>query len=491
MYGASNAGGPNDMSDMVEIPLIICGEYRKSEFIELNYESGQSVRVPRLTEDHVSEIRANVVSSTEELDRLTIQDVTAFLSAVGQSWLADDSKWRRYALRHAPALTGYPLEMLASDYFMIGEYMRWRTYVYDQVASELGHEHIFDEWIPVQASYVRAFGLGLALHVLVGNLPLAGMYSVLRSIISRNTTLAKLPTRDPVSSYALVAAMLETDPSHPIARSLSLGYWPHGDPAGRAAAEAADVICTWGGASAVYATRAIASPDARLIDFGPKWSAAVIDLDRVDLTEAATRLAAEVSYYDQEACFSPQRVFVRGDVAAFVPELHRALALFAKRMPLRTTNRDVLAHRSGFVLEGLARDWEVRRIDDDAVVVVVPDADDVVEHPLTRTAVLHPVASLDEVTKRIDHRMQTLSVFPWELGLERRDAWAAAGATRLVELGMSRHPRHGFSHDGMRWLNQMVRFVSMERSTSQWYKYGDVNHEALLDALFVIDPNGG
>src|SRR5262249_39264667 len=147
-----------------------------------------------------------------------------------------------------------------------------------------------------------------------------------------------------------------------------------------------------------------------------------------DPDEAAYRLVEDACFYDQEACFNTQHVFVRGDVTAFAERLTGHLDRFAARYPMPGTNRDALAHRQRTVLEpeyvGLstcsAPDWAV----------IVVDVAEPSTHPLTRTLLLHPVRSWDEVAPRLDHRSQTLSVFPWELTHRYRDEWAAAGADR-------------------------------------------------------------
>ena len=167
----------------------------------------------------------------------------------------------------------------------------------------------------------------------------------------------------------------------------------------------------------------------------------------------------------------------------FAERLTDVLERFSQAMPLVTTNRDVLAHRSASMLEATFRGWSVREAGD-ARIVVLPPGVQPSEHPLTRTIYVHPISDFRSVDERIDSHTQSIGVFPWSLALEHRDRWAAAGADRIMELGMSRHPKSGFTHDGARWLNQLVRIVCVEKPLSELYRYNALNSEQLEHWLF-------
>ncbi|NJM90781.1 MAG: hypothetical protein HC863_00340 [Myxococcales bacterium] len=58
--------------------------------------------------------------------------------------------------------------------------------------------------------------------------------------------------------------------------------------------------------------------------------------------------------------------------------------------------------------------------------------------------------------------MQTVAVYPSEIGLRIRDLCAKRGVARVVELGLNNVFRVGGSHDGVFPLQRLVRFASME-----------------------------
>jgi long-chain-fatty-acyl-CoA reductase len=123
-------------------------------------------------------------------------------------------------------------------------------------------------------------------------------------------------------------------------------------------------------------------------------------------------------------------------------------------------------------------------------VVVLVGQEEPAAHPLTRTLYLHEVDSWDQVSARLDHRFQTLGVFPPSLASEHRDEWAAAGADRIAELGWARMPRAGWTHDGVYGMHPMVRLVTAERPRSDFGKYypRPRDHQGWQREYFRGDP---
>ena len=465
----------NEPQEIIDMPLVINGRYKYAEATgevhQIDYESGLRVRIPALAKADLAALNEERPAITEALSSVSTDEITQFLNEAGDQWMARRSEGRRIADKYAHQITGFAPEMLTADYETIGHFMVNRYHTYDQIAAEFGHERIFDEWIPSQMCYVRAFPRGLLLHYLVGNLPLAGMYSILRGIMSRNCNLAKLPSRDPVTVFGFIKAMIDIDPDHPVSRSLSVTYWPHGAGIEDGCLRSVDAVCVWGGTAAVEALKRKIPPNVPVAEYGPKWSASVIDLTRCDPEEAAYRLVEDVSFYDQEACFSTQRAFVRGPLDPFRSWLRKYFDHFGNRFPLLSANRDALAHRSATLLHARYSGLEVEQGEHWAIVVVNDSHAVQLPHPLTRTLFLQPVASLSEVRLYLDSHTQTLSLLPWDIAAEHRDAWALAGADRLVELGWSRLPRAGFTHDATHGMHPLVRLVSQERPRNDFGKY--------------------
>ena len=279
--------------------ILTCNDVEKTHLLE--YESGITVRLPDLGQDGLDAVKRERAALLPELCALTLHDITTFLSEVGKRWLTSGYPIRAEGERNAAAITGYAPRMLNLDYNFMGYVMHNRPYVYDYIEWELGNERIMDEWCRQKASWVRAFPYGIVLHSMVGNMALANAFTLLWAAMTKNISLGKLPARDPATPLALAQAFVDVDPKHPMARAMSVMYWKHDSALVSAACDIADVVFAWGGNNSIKQLKEKVPANVPFVEFGPKWSLAVVDLDQCDNEMAAWRMAADVTFYDQEA----------------------------------------------------------------------------------------------------------------------------------------------------------------------------------------------
>jgi long-chain-fatty-acyl-CoA reductase len=453
------------------------------------FPDGLRIEFPSFAENDLVAIIDGTPARRRELGCLTTRDVASFFRRVGLAWLDGGLEARSLADALGPRVTQYAPRVVISDYQTLGHFLASRHYTHDMVAAEFCDERVLDEWVNVQMSQVRAFPRGLALHYQVGNVPLASLFSLVRGMITRNENVAKVPARDPISALAFALALIEVDPDHPITRSTTVGYWRHDDPVGDRLLDAADTVCVWGGEEAVRSIKRRVRPNVPVAEYGPRWSASVIDLDALcdpDKDRAAYRLAEDVCFYDQEACFNSQRAFVRGDLDGFLPRLRSAFAAFAARVPMTVEDVDAFANRSSALLDAMYLGCETSDGGDWAV-VVADDPTAIISHPLLRTLYVHPIADLGDVTAHLNATVQTLGVMPWSVTATWRDKWAAAGVDRMVDLGYSRIPREGFTHDGTLGLHSFVRIACVERPMDDIGKYSDRLDPLLSERQWFLD----
>jgi long-chain-fatty-acyl-CoA reductase len=258
-------------------------------------------------------------------------------------------------------------------------------------------------------------------------------------------------------------SFIDVDSAHPVTRALNAVHWTGGEdgPLEREIVASADVICAWGDTPAMeWASRQV-RPGVEVISFGPKRSIAVVGRD-ADRKKCARALAHDVCVYDQQACFSVQEVFVEEPHEDFLDELKLALDLYATLVPKGYHTFDQQAAWSISALEASFAGAAVQASAEQhwSIVVGEPGAADT--HPLGRFLYVHPVKSLREVARNVGPEVQTVAVAPWSLVHVLRDAVVCAGAARMVELGMSNVFRIGGAHDGIRPLQRLVRFGTVE-----------------------------
>jgi long-chain-fatty-acyl-CoA reductase len=461
------------MAETVHLPIIVNGDVRfpdgQRETIAIDYVDGLRVEIPAVTDEEIAEILAN----RERLDQLSLAEVSQFLTNGGTKWFNAADPLREESLDLCQRATGLSKAMVERDYWMASTSLMFRSVFYDLLEAELGDCHIMDEWVRRQAARVRAFPRGRALHVMVGNVPVASIYSLMRSVLTKNHSVLKLPSRDPFTTTYFVRALIEANGAdHPLSRSLSVLYWPRGSTVFDRLVKGADLVVGWGQGASLEAIKGRIPHSVPYLEFGPKRSFSVVWTDGIDLDKAAMRVAHDVAAYDQEACYSPQRLFVIGEAGPLVEALCSWLDVQQRLIPHGRQSPDIESHLLRAEMEARYRGWRVHSGDGWNVI----ESDDPLalsEHPLSRTLFVHRIESERDVVPFIDDETQTIGIYPYDPHVLRvGELFGRSGALRVVEVGLAAYPRQGFTHDGGFPMHYFVRLVCLEAPAHYSYKYG-------------------
>ncbi|MCP4135506.1 MAG: aldehyde dehydrogenase family protein, partial [bacterium] len=434
----------------IKLPIIVCGKkiypdsLSKEDLTRFSYETGESIVIPKLQEEHIKQI---LESDNKTLHDLSIDDIAKYLDKLSTAW-SEKKEFAETTIKQISSITGYCERIIKNDFDMIIGSCD-RSEIYEMIQGDLVNPYYLDEWLPSQAVYKHAQPRGSVLHIMVGNVPMASLFSLVRSIVTKNISICKLPKRDPVSIIAFASMLVDIDPENPIAKSISVAYWDPASDSGKRIIEKSNTICVWGKLSTMEAMRKIVPYGKELIEFGPKRSFAIYD-DNGDIEGAALRLAKDISIYDQEACFCPLQVFVKSkDIKTYIKELQYYLDQASRLLPKIYTPIDVAAHTTCVIkenqflgnplIQGENQNW---------LIIQKERVEPLDEHPLNRTIFVYQIEDLDEISVLIDKDVQTVSIYPWESYSAIAEKFTFLGATRIVETGMAGHPRGGFSHDG-------------------------------------------
>src|SRR5262249_6408810 len=156
--------------------------------------------------------------------QLSVDDITIYFQEVGKAWADPDNAWRKLALELAPRITGYDPMTVHADVDLVARTLS-RPKQYDFIETDLGDPGLLDESTRNRAVYRRCWPKGRMVHVMVGNVPLAALFTLYRSLVTKNQTIAKVPRRDVVTSLCFAHCIRDVDPHHPVARALSTLYW--------------------------------------------------------------------------------------------------------------------------------------------------------------------------------------------------------------------------------------------------------------------------
>jgi long-chain-fatty-acyl-CoA reductase len=458
---STDAAQKYDRQMPVALPFVIAGRRRAARGDEqvIDSSGGREVAIPTLDEVMAEELLA--LDSFALVD-VPLQEIISFLGRVGMLWRNEEYARRRLWIRHATDVLGYSDRQARDEADWISLILTSRRLLNDSLDIELGGHSIVDTWVRRGDAYVRAYPRGKCLHVLAGNVPLSGVLSIVRALITKNVSVVKCSSRDVLTPVCLALSFLDVDPRHPVARALNVVHWPSTDAhIGANLAATADVCCVWGSQDAVDWARRHARADAALIVFGPKRSMAMVGRD-ADLKVAAHAIAHDVCGYDQGACFSTRTVFTELSPEHLVPALTDALDEYERLLPPGQSAFDGDARVSLLRLEEAYLDNDVHFRRGRSWTIVVGPPDRTADHPLRRTLYIHPVAGLEEAYAYIDDSVQTVTMVPWSIQEQHRESIARRGCSRMAEAGLANVFRSGTAHDGLYPLQHLVRLVAVD-----------------------------
>jgi hypothetical protein len=312
---------------------------------------------------------------------------------------------------------------------------------------------------------LRLVPRGVVCHWVAGNVPLLGMFSWAISMLLGNVNVVRLSSRQDDLLTPLLDLLAEASPEGRVLASETLVLQFDRDDleAHRAMSEAADVRVAWGGREAVESILAMPCDwDCDTLVLGPRVSMAVIDPAALTAKSVA-RLATDIAYFDQQACSSPQHIYVKGTAgtAAFdgaVADLTAALAEQSRKFPRHLldfgeTYRIVL-DRTRVALSGghLRLDAETQW----TVALVARPMDDV--RCANRFVQVVPFAVIEEVLPGIPRNVQSAII-----ALDPADT--AAFTEAAARRGVCRFPRPGQGNffetpwDGIPVAARLVRWV--------------------------------
>ena len=339
------------------------------------------------------------------------------------------------------------------------------------VVRELGVEGLNGEWHEERTARLRAYPLGVIGHWPAGNIEIQPLLSLSCALLGGNASLVRVPAGLVAQTRALLETLSEVSGASSLLERICVASFEHERAdLQRAMAAAVDGAMIWGGAEAVTRIRALPFPPwARIAVFGPRLSVAAMDGESwsggPDRDNWCRRLARDVWQFDQQACSSPQALFLErctaGDLAEFAATLGAAFEAENRLHPRESihpalTSAICLARASWLLDDSTHR----------ALFPATPDwtlllgAGTTVPSPTQgRTLSVLLVDDLREPIARFDGMVQTLGLAVSDDDKENALTQAASrnGVDRIVKLG--RMHVFGSPWDGADLVRPMVRLV--------------------------------
>lgn len=168
--------------------------------------------------------------------------------------------------------------------------------------SEIGDTRRLEDWVDRSKVVPRS----PVLHVVSGNTPHAAFQSLFRAILLGCESWVKIPSSGlpEFEGWASSVASLQ------VRRELP-DEW-----------KCPETAVIYGGAETISFFRDWLSPETRIIEHGPKLSAAFVFAEREGLAE---ELAEDIMRFGQRGCLSVQMVYVKADAELFCEKLAQVL----------------------------------------------------------------------------------------------------------------------------------------------------------------------
>jgi hypothetical protein len=336
---------------------------------------------------------------------------------------------------------------------------------------ELGPESLHNRWRDDGRARLRAFPLGVVGHWPAGNIEIQPILSMTCALLGGNSVIVRVPGGLVEPTRFIMEALEQADPDGILLERIYLTHFPHSEiDLHHAIAQAVDGAMIWGGEDAVRQVRALPFPHwARVGVFGPRLSVAAMDADAwTDQNERqgwCRRIARDVWQFDQQACSSPQALFLErngaADAAEFVEDLRCAFEEENRAHPRieiePSLTSAICRARSSWLLDDVANravfpqspDWTI----------LLGKGTTIPETTQGRTLSVLLADDLMQVISQFDGTVQTLGLGVKDAAKEQLLAESAGrhGIDRIVRLGQMHV--FGSPWDGMDLIRPMTRLV--------------------------------
>ena len=345
------------------------------------------------------------------------------------------------------------------------------------IARELGPNSLEGGWNEAGRARLKAFPVGIVGHWPAANVEIQPLLSMTCSLLGGNAALARVPRDLTGLTQILMERLVQSDPDQVLTRRIFMAAFDSNRrDLHEAMARAVDGAMIWGGQEAVLQVRSLPFPHwARIAVFGPRVSVAAMDAgawsDPRGREAWCTRLARDVWQFEQQACSSPQVLFLEKasgrSTAEFMTVLRRAFEVENKTHP----RREIAAGLTSAIT--LARaSWLLSETAHSAYFPASPDwtllmgsGSDLPRPTQGKTLTVLEVDDLAVPISKFDGNVQTLGLGVADAEKERTLTAAAGkrGVDRIVKLGRM----HVFvpPWDGVDLIRPMVRLVRHVSST--------------------------
>lgn len=348
-----------------------------------------------------------------------------------------------------------------------------------QLKLNLGNIDYLNDYIQVEEEkYIKAQPRGVVCHWMAGNVPTLGIYSVLQSILCKNSNILRVPFECISTVYELLVLLDNilivyegnTYSSKVILRNIALIYFNSMDEHHNSQMSLkADARIVWGGDTAVKAISILPKKNTCVdLIFGPKYSFAVFDksaIESEDFEEYLENTVTDIIAFKQKGCSSPQVLFLEKSKLP-LEEIAQILSRKFEKIVKRYNNLDLEESIAAKIINkrgeySLCLD-KMLYTSKGLQYTILIDSEIKLEQPITgRTIFIKQVDDILEVCPLITKSIQTIGIASKNINkvIDFTGKVTALGVDRVVKVGYMN--LYDSPWDGKLIMSELVRWCSL------------------------------
>jgi hypothetical protein len=419
---------------------------------------------------------------TKFLAQRSTASIVEVLCHVAANWLEPENKFRKFALQHGPAETGFPkatLQVGLDNFFRQFTSENFQALLEQELGTAIGATG--EACLTAnEARPARHFWHGpeFLVHIAAGNIPNPALMSLTLGLLTRSAQFVKCASGASFLPRLFAHSIYEADPK--LGACLEIAKWRGGNlELEKVLFAEADCLTATGSDETLAAIRAQLPAKVRFMGYGHRVSFGLVTREVLcdeEVAKIVSRTADDVVAWNQNGCLSPHVIYVeeRGAVES---------DKFAELLAVELAKREANEPRGGIPMEAAAAIASRRAIYEtlavhraDAKIWSSSDSTAwtvVFEHDvrfqfscLNRFIYVKPVPDLAAVLQGVDElggKVSTVGIAaPPAKARELAAQFARWGATRICPLGQMQNPPLTWRHDGRPALGDLITWTDFE-----------------------------
>lgn len=345
-----------------------------------------------------------------------------------------------------------------------------------------GNKNYLNGFVDVgNGKYIKAQRKGLICHWIAGNVGTLGIYSLIQSLLCRNSNLIRVPKGLISITLRLLKPLKEVEVNlneiyyrgEDLLKAISLVYFKSDNfSLNNEMSSIADGRVFWGGEEALNSVKKLTQKTScKDIIFGPKYSFAVMDreaVESIELEKYLEKLAIDIITFNQKACSSPHVVFIEKGSVSLDEVGNRFAKVFDKvsrKYPLKHIDQGAAAKIINKRAEyGLSLDKMLYNSKCFNYTILVNNSISLEEPIGYRTVFLKEVPDVFEIKDLITPKVQTVGIAfnDKSKALSFTEEITRRGADRVIALGSMNI--YDYPWDGMIVMHELLRWCSLSLS---------------------------